>query len=103
MAPLVTPSWSSSAAMDRSISRVPPALLRQHPVAVVDADHHAGAIVEPIVVLRGHDEHPVARDDVGGLERVAQAGTELTRTGLALLQRLGDRLGEQRIGIPRVP
>src|SRR3954465_5052668 len=97
MAPLVTPSWISSAAIDRSIGPLQDAwaLLCEHPAAVIDADHHACAIIEAVVILRRHDEHAVARDDVVRLERIAERRAEFARAGLGLLQRLGTPLGAQ--------
>ncbi len=49
--------------------------------------------------LRSHDEHAVGADDVARLERVAQPRAKFLRTRLALLERFGDRLREQQVGV----
>src|SRR4051812_49190274 len=119
MAPLVMPSCASSTAMVASTpysprqtaGRTPAAAsvvkprrpsLHKLPVAVVDGDHGAGAIVEAVVVAGIEHEHAVHADDVRCLERIAQRGAKLRRAGLPFLRRFRNRFGEQQVGVPQV-
>ena len=76
-----------------------PILFGQHPLAVVDSDHHPCTVVEAVVLLRSHHEHAVRPDDVARLERIAQREAEFLRPRLGLLERLRHRLGEEQVAV----
>src|SRR6476646_824628 len=107
------PSCASSTAIERSIgcwqpqgraenkkagcesSAAGPVNVRsfaQHPLAVLDLDDDAGAVVHASVVGRAHVENAIAPGDVLGVfERVAQRRAKFLRARLRLFQSLGYR------------